>query len=210
MNDADNVPGRDGTAAHSNSTSLTLLERIKQGDQHSWQRLMKLYRPLVLWWCRAKLTCREDAEDIAQEVFQTVFRRMGEFTKQHEHGSFRAWLRTITYHKVGDHLRQVHQQPAAAGGSDAQQRLAEVPEEHGADSSADEGPPERSILLHSAMEVVRPEFQATTWMAAMRTAVEGQRPAEVAEALGMTPAAVYVAKSRVLKRLREELAHLLD
>jgi hypothetical protein len=60
---------------------VTLLDKARQGDRPSWERLLKLYRPLVLWWCRARVARREDAEDVAQEVFTTVFGRLGEFTK---------------------------------------------------------------------------------------------------------------------------------
>jgi RNA polymerase sigma-70 factor (ECF subfamily) len=209
MKDADNSPDKDEVAPPSSATSTTLIERVKEGDQQSWERLMKLYSPLVLCWCRTRGTQREDAQDVAQDVFQTVFKRIAEFKKQQQRGSFRAWLRTITHHKVGDHLRRTTQQPAATGGSAAQELLAEWPDAFGDDSSVDDDPSERVILLRSAMELVRPEFEAPTWEAAMRTAVEGQRPSDVAAALGMTPSAVYTAKSRVLKRLREELDILL-
>jgi len=209
MKGPDNLSNRDGVSSPSGTTSATLIERVKGGDSQSWERLMKLYSPLVLWWCRTRGTRREDAEDIAQDVFKTVFGRIADFTKRQPGSSFRAWLRTITHYKVGDHLRRSRHRPAAAGGSDAQEILAELPEEFGDDSSADEDPSERVVLLRSAMELVRPEFEPPTWAAAMRTAVEGQRPAQVAAALGLSPSAVYTAKSRVLKRLREELGTLL-
>jgi RNA polymerase sigma-70 factor (ECF subfamily) len=209
MKDAGNSSNRSRNSSPSTTTSVTLIEQVKQGDAQSWERLMKLYSPLILWWCRTRGTRREDAEDIAQNVFKTLFKRLPDFTKQQLCGSFRAWLRTITHHKVGDHLRRTRNRPAAAGGSDAQEILAELPDEVGDDSSAKDDPSERVILLRSAMELVRPEFEPHTWEAAMRTAVEGQSPSDVAAALGMTPSAVYTAKSRVLKRLREELDMLL-
>jgi RNA polymerase sigma-70 factor (ECF subfamily) len=189
---------------------VTLLEQVQGGDRHGWQRLVALYRPLVLWWCRGKVASREDAEDVAQEVFQAVFRRIDEFTKQPQRGGFRAWLRAITHHKLGDYFRRARHQPAAAGGSQAQELLAELPAGHGEASSSDDGVSERCLLLRAALELVRPEFQPRTWEAAWKAAVEGQAAAAVAEALGMTVAAVYIAKSRVLKRLRQELDTLLD
>ncbi|MBC7855236.1 MAG: hypothetical protein IAF94_17540 [Pirellulaceae bacterium] len=63
-------------------------------------------------------------------------------------------------------------------------------------------------LIRRALELVRPEFADHTWQACMQTAVEGRRPADVAADLEMTVGAVYVARSRVLKRLRVELAGL--
>jgi RNA polymerase sigma-70 factor (ECF subfamily) len=210
MKGPDNSSGGDAEVALSGPTSVTLLEQVKRGDPYAWERLLKLYRPLVLWWCRGKVRPREDAEDVAQEVFETVFRRIDEFTKQPERGGFRAWLRAIAYHKVGDYWRRVRDRPAAAGGSDAQERLAEVPDALGDDSAADPDPSERCILLRSALELVRAEFQPNTWEAAWRTSVDARPAEDVAKALGMTTAAVYIAKSRVLKRLREEMAHLLE
>jgi RNA polymerase sigma-70 factor (ECF subfamily) len=205
----DNSSPSDGDPSPSSSTSLTLLEQVKQGDRHGWERLVALYRPLLLWWCRGQVARREDAEDVAQEVFQTVFRRIDEFTRQPGQGGFRAWLRAITRHKLGDYFRRAGHQLAAAGGGAAQELLAELPAESG-DSSSEEAASERCLVLRSAMELVRAEFQPRTWEAAWKAAVEGQAASAVAEALGMTTAAVHIAKSRVLKRLRQELDTLLD
>jgi RNA polymerase sigma-70 factor (ECF subfamily) len=210
MKGSDNSSDREAEATPSSSTSATLIEKVKQGDRQSWERLMTLYRPLVQWWCRSRVTRREDAEDIAQDVFKAVFRKIDTFTKRQHHGGFRAWLRKITYHKIGDYLSGIRKQPAAAGGSDAQEILAELPDEFGDDSSTNEEPSERVILLHSALELIRPEFESKTWEAAMRTLLEGQPTADVAAALGMTTNAVLIAKSRVLTRLREEMGTLLD
>jgi RNA polymerase sigma-70 factor (ECF subfamily) len=143
-------------------------------------------------------------------VFQTVFSKIDTFTKRPHPGSFRGWLRQITYHKVGDYLSRKRRRPAAAGGSDARKILAEVADAAGGDSSADAARSERAVLLRSALELVRPEFKPNTWEAAMRTAVDGQPAADVAAALGLQTNAVYIAKSRVLKRLREEMDTLLD
>jgi RNA polymerase sigma-70 factor (ECF subfamily) len=210
MKGPDNSSNRDGNASQANLTSATLIEKVKQGETESWERLMKHYRQLVLWWCAGKVAGPEDADEIAQEVFTTVFTNIGAFTRREQGGGFRAWMRAITRNKLGDYLRRSRNRPAAVGGSDAQAILVEVPADEAQASSADDGATERVILLRSALEEVRPEFEPNTWNAAMRTAVEGQPAADVAAALGMTPAAVYIAKSRVLARLRQELGDLLD
>jgi RNA polymerase sigma-70 factor (ECF subfamily) len=187
---------------------VTLLEQVQRGDRAGWQRLMDLYRPLVLWWCRGKVAPPADAEDVAQEVFKTVAARVADFHKPAQGGGFRAWLRTITRHKLGDHLRRAHHAPAAAGG-DAQEILGQIPATAPEEADA-EDPLERRILYRRALELVRGEVEARTWEAVWRTAVDGQRPADVAADLGITPGAVYSARSRVFARLREELAGLLD
>jgi RNA polymerase sigma-70 factor, ECF subfamily len=191
------------------STSLTLLERVKQREAEGWHRLVTLYQPLVVWWCRRKGLPTEDAEDVAQEVFLTVNARVAEFRKGPRGGSFRGWLHRITDHKVGDYLRKQNKAPRAPGGSEAQDQLQRVPDSNGGSSLADDGS-ERAILCRHAMELVRDQFEAQTWEAAWRVVVEGQRPADVAADLGMSRGAIYTAKSRVLSRLREELEGLLD
>src|SRR5262249_30818111 len=152
--------------------------------------------PLVRWWCRRHGVSRpQDVEDVTQEVFTVVAGKIGGFTKG-EMGSFRSWLYTITRHKAGDHYRRMHAQPAAAGGSAAQARLEELPADAPDDSGAEEILSERAILVRRALELVRPEFEPRTWEAAWRVTVEGQGPAEVGAALGMTAGAVHIAKSR--------------
>jgi RNA polymerase sigma-70 factor (ECF subfamily) len=188
---------------------LTLLERVKQREAEGWRRLVSLYQPLVLWWCRQKGLPAQDAEDVAQEVFLTVNARVAEFRKEPQGGSFRGWLHCITDHKVGDYLRKQKKTPRAPGGSEAQDQLQQLPDS-GAGLSAAEDGSERAILCRHAMELVRDQFEAQTWEAAWRVVVEGERPADVAADLGMSRGAIYTAKSRVLSRLREELQGLLD
>jgi RNA polymerase sigma-70 factor (ECF subfamily) len=208
MKGSDRSSDRDGGSSSASSTSATLLEQVKQGDAAGWQRLMGLYRPLVLWWCRHKVARREDAEDVAQEVFTTVLSKVGEFARQRR-GSFRAWLKQITHFKLLEHRKEECHQPAAAGGSEAREALDQCPDQP-LEPSAEEDPSERRILLRSALELVRADFTPSTWEAAMRTAVEGQAAADVAAELGLSTSAVYIAKSRVLGRLRKELANLLE
>jgi RNA polymerase sigma-70 factor (ECF subfamily) len=179
------------------------LRQAKAGDAAAWQRLEFLYTPLVRWWCRRRGVAAQDVDDATQEVFAAVVSKLTKFTGGLA-GSFRRWLFTITRYQVAEHHRRINEQPSAAGGSDAQKRLEELPE--ATDSSTEEeAVSERAILLRRALEFVRPEFRARTWEAAWRAAVDGRPPAEVAAALGMTVGAVYSAKSRVLARLRELL-----
>src|SRR5262249_17821465 len=84
------------------STSSSLLERVKTGDPEGWRRLVYLYTPLVLWWCRRVGLRTQDAEDVAQEVFKTLALKFADFTKGEQAGSFRRWLCTITRNKLGN------------------------------------------------------------------------------------------------------------
>jgi RNA polymerase sigma-70 factor (ECF subfamily) len=208
MKDSDHISNRD--APPPNSTSTSLIEQVKQGDRGKCEQLMRVYRPVVLWWCRSKVPRHEDREDLVQEVFSTVFQKIGEFTKQPHRGAFRAWLKQITQYKLLEHHKQAGHCPPPAGGTAAQERLAAVPDIHQDESSAAEQVSERRILLRSAMAEIRACVEPNTWEAAWRTVVEDQPAADVARVLGMTTAAVYIAKSRILKRLRQELDNLLD
>jgi RNA polymerase sigma-70 factor, ECF subfamily len=192
--------------SHENVTSLSLLQRVRVREALAWERLLRLYRPLVLHWCLRGGARTEDADDVAQEVFLAVAAGVEQFQRQRE-GGFRSWIRGITRHKLLDFYRQRGRHPeAASGGTDAYQALHELPDpEH---DSADDLE-ETGGLYRRALDLVRSEFEERTWLAFWQAGVEGQDTAVVAAALGMTPVAVRVAKSRVLARLREEAGDLI-
>jgi RNA polymerase sigma-70 factor, ECF subfamily len=192
------------------STSLGLLERIKALDQAAWERLVSLYSPLVYGWCRQAGLQAADAADVGQEVFRSVARKIGDFRRAREGDTFRGWLRTITRNKIRDSIRRKRTELVGVGGSDAQRRLLQVESVvcDAIDDPRDDS--DRRILYHRVIELVHREFAERTWQAFWRVALDEQRPADVASALGMSVNAVYLAKSRVLRRLREELAALME
>jgi len=191
-------------------TSTTLLERLRAREQEAWQRLLHLYTPLVAYWCKQWGVRGSDTDDIIQDVFQAVAASLANFRHERAGDTFRGWLRSITRHKILYHLRRQRHQPAAEGGSDAHRRMQQVAELEASpsDDSADSAD-EMTRLYHRALELVRCEFEERTWQAFWRTAVDGQAPADIAAELGMSAAAVRMAKSRVLRRLREEIGDLI-
>ena len=192
----------------SQATSLTLLQRAQARQPAAWERLVDLYAPLVLHWCRRSGLVDADAADVFQEVFRSVAEHLVEFRRDRPGDSFRGWLRTITRNKVLDHFRRQQRQPAASGGSDAQHLLLEVP-----DAVEESDPTENDLLtrqLHQALELIRPEVEERTWKAFWMVQMDNREPRDVAAGLGMTPAAVRKARYRVLDRLREELGDVLD
>ncbi|MGO8689853.1 MAG: RNA polymerase sigma factor [Thermoguttaceae bacterium] len=191
------------------STSSSLLDRLKGRDEAAWRRLVGVYGHLVLYWCRCAGIRREDCADICQEVFRAVAVNIDGFRRDRASGSFRGWLRTITRSKVVDHVRRQNRQPAATGGSDAHERFLAIPDSD-ASSIRETHDQEKTILVKRTLALIRPEFENRTWQAFWRATVEGQRSGVVAEALETTAGAVRQAKSRVLRRLREELDQLLD
>ena len=189
------------------STSSSLLSRVKARDEEAWQRLVRLYGPLTNFWIRRAGLQAADAGDVFQEVFRAVAEAIGDFCKDHSTGSFRGWLRTITRSKLADHFRRAEHQPMATGGSAAYHRLqqAEGPVEEADDPR--EADTVRQLRLR-AMELIQGEFEPRTWEMFWRVTAEDQAAKDVAADLGVSSAAVRLAKSRVLRRLREELEGL--
>ena len=187
-------------------TSLSLLDRARHHDEPSWQRLVTLYGPLVEHWCRRGGARPEDAADLAQEVFLAVSQGLERFERRGP-GSFRAWVRGITRHKLLDCSRRAERQAAAAGGSTALERLHDIPDPQ---PVSDEDADEMSGLYRRALDLIRGEFEERTWQAFWLTAVEGREAPAAAAELGMSPVAVRIARSRVLARLRAEADELID
>jgi RNA polymerase sigma-70 factor (ECF subfamily) len=190
------------------STHASLLQRVKARDAQAWQRLVDLYGPLVYFWCCRTSLGREDVADVMQEVFLAVASNIQTFHKGPAGGSFRGWLRTITKNKIRDHFRG-HDDAQAEGGSSANQRLAQIPDPNVMEEDSAEMDAERD-LLHRALDLVRGGFEPRTWQAFWRVVVDGKAPADVALALGLSRASVYQARTRVLRRLREELGDLIE
>ena len=117
---------------------------------------------------------------------------------------------SIVRSKAADHFASWRRHQGAAGGTEAYQRLLEVPDAVEASASALLMPTEEILVLRQAMAIVQAEFEPKTWEAASRTIIDGRSAPEVAKELGMTPIAVRKAKSRVLQRLRSEMEGLLD
>ena len=188
-------------------TPLSLLERARANDQQAWSRLAALYRPLVLFWCRQAHCPAGEVEDIAQEVFAGVAAGLGTFHHDRAGDTFRGWLRGITRKQVLLYFRRNQGRPQAEGGSDAMGRLQDVADPLA--GSAEDETQEVSQLYRRALEQVRGEFEERTWQMFWRTVIEGRSPAALAEELGVTPAAVRQAKSRVMRRLKQEMGELL-
>lgn len=198
MTDSRNVPGSLAGEVPL-STPSSLLAGLKATEPQAWHRLARLYAPLVYRWCRGRGLQGADAEDVVQEVFRAVHARIADFRRERPGDSFRGWLWGITWNKLGDHFRRAAR-PDARGGGEGLDRLP-----------ADGPPPSApggTGLYRRAVEHVRGEFGENTWQAFWRVAVEDQPPAAVAADLGLSVNAIYLAKSRVLRRLREELGDL--
>ncbi len=198
-------PTKDALFQSGDSTSSSLLDRVKGHEEDAWRRLVELYTPMIYGWCRRYQLGPEDAADTVQEVFQAVHTSLDGFRKHQPGDTFRGWLWTITRNRILNRFRADKKQPHARGGTDAQGCLLALPE--AAPGPADAPPPtaaDASRLLQQNLEPVRAQFEERTWQAFWRTVIREEPTASVADDLGITVNAVRKAKCRVLRRLREE------
>ncbi|MBA4188629.1 MAG: sigma-70 family RNA polymerase sigma factor [Planctomycetaceae bacterium] len=187
--------------------SSSLLERLQRHDAVAWQRMVQLFTPLVYQWARRSGLGEFDSADVVQDVFAGTLRGINRFTRVNPGDTFRGWLHQITRNKIVDFHRQRAGSPIAEGGSTANLRLHSVAQE--AQFVSDDDAESTECLVRRGLELIRGEFEPRTWLA-FEAVATGERPAaEVATELGMSVGAVYVAKSRVIKRLRAELEGLI-
>ena len=191
-------------------TRVTLLARLKDGrDADAWGEFVHLYGPVVYRFARNRGLQDADAADLMQEVLRSVARNAEKMEYDPKRGTFRGWLYTVTRNKIYNFLSSQRNRPRGTGDADAQERLDATParEEEGPD--ADWEKEYQRGLSARAMDRVKGEFQPNTWSAFWQTAVEGRGAAEVGAGLKMSAGAVYVAKSRVLARLRDEVHQMM-
>lgn len=202
----DNVP-KDET---SDGTSSGLLHRVQAQDAEAWQRFVQLYGPLIYRWCVQAGVREADIDDITQEVFRSVAGAIATFRHDRSGDSLRAWLRTITLNKICDLIRRQPIGGEGVGGSAAMQQMLLVAEQALSDLDPASAEADRMLLYRQAIESILADFEEQTQRAFYRVVVAEQQPAEVAEALGMSINAVYLARSRVMRRIREEFKGILD
>jgi RNA polymerase sigma-70 factor (ECF subfamily) len=190
-------------------TSVSLLERLAGAPtDDDWRRLLDLYQPLLRAWLARAGVAEADADDLGQEVLLVVFREVGGFERRGQ-GAFRAWLRTILVHRVRDYFRGQKYRPTATGDSDFLRRLDELESPESALSRLWDREHDEHIAA-SLLRRVQGDFAPATWQAFLRHVLEGEPALRVAEELGLSLNSVLLAKSRVLKRLRQELAGFVE
>lgn len=192
------------TVNESPLTRASLLLQIRDGTNHSaWREFMDLYGPVVYGFARKRGLQDADAADLMQDVMRSVASAIGQLEYDRKRGSFAGWLFTITRNKVFNFLSARRIRPQASGDSTTNQMLNSHPD---ANDGAETWEVEYQRRLASlAMDRIKTEFQENTWRAFWLTAVEGVAAADAGKQVGMTPGAVYVAKSRVLARLKDEV-----
>jgi RNA polymerase sigma-70 factor (ECF subfamily) len=191
-------------------TSVSLLERLRrQPDSRDWQRLVDIYTPLVHGWLRRQGVPPADADDLLQEVLGVVVRELPIFQHNQRPGAFRAWLRGITVNRIRGYWRARQQPDRARGDSEAARQLDQLEDPHSGLSQVWDQEHDRHVMVQ-LLEVVEKEVTATTWQAFRAVVLEGKDEQTVAGQLGLSINAVFIAKSRVLSRLRREAQGLLE
>lgn len=191
----------------SRATHASLLMRLRDlHDADAWQLFVNTYAPLVYRYCRRQGLQEADTSDVTQEVLSQVSRSIATFDYQPERGRFRDWLGAVVRSKLARHYQNRARRQGENGAADAG-ALEETP--------ALESDPEwvddfNAHLLQVALERIKGDFEPNNWRAFEMVWMHNRPVNEVADAVGLTPSSIYVAKFRVLKRLREEILLLAD
>ncbi len=199
--------GSPSNGTPSTGTRSSLLRRAQQRDTEAWSELVVLYGPLVQHWCQR---CGLDAErtaDCVQDVFWAVSKSLNTFESRRADGSFRGWLWTITANKARDLIRR-ESRHTAPGGSTALRSLNAIAEEQSLPSEEPTSELERTRLLARAIAQMRGEFTERSWEIFERSVIDNVPTAVVAQQFQVTDATVRQIRSRILRRLRQQLGDL--
>ncbi len=186
------------------TTNPSLLIRLRDvRDSQAWALFVEVYGPLIISYCQRKNLQDSDAADVSQEVLKTLCKALRGFEYQPERGRFRDWLGKVTHREIL-HFWKRRQQQASTSSTNTQEIDASTEDSRSWDDHF------HSELLQTAMQRVRHEFEESTWSIFLQLWFEDRPPEEVAARFGTSVGSAYVAKSRVLKRLRAEVLMLSD
>jgi len=186
-------------------TRPSLLIRVRDpADQAAWREFDEIYRPVILRIAQYKGMQAADAEDIAQEVLLAVAKAVEQREHDPKRAKFRTWLHRVANNIILDALGR-RKPDRAAGGSSLQAVLDQKESPGGPDSELLRLEYRREIFRWAARQVRR-EFRQETWDAFWSTYIEGRSVEVVAKELAKDAGAVYAARSRVMRRIREKAA----
>jgi RNA polymerase sigma-70 factor (ECF subfamily) len=190
-------------------TRKSLLLRAQTGEENAWKDLTDLYGPLIVGWLKRQRVATRDIDDLSQEILLSVVKYLPSFEHSGRPGAFRSWLRTIVCSRTIDYWRAIDAGTHASDAGDATAALQQVEDPH-SDLNRRWDEEHDRYVLGCLLDLVEEEFEPATLQAFRRLTLDGASGAEAAEELGLTVPAVYMAKSRVLKRIRQEAEGLID
>ena len=186
-------------------TRLSLLAKLhRREDADAWFEFVSIYQPLIMEFCRRRGMQYADATDVTQEVMTRVSQEIGRYRSDQVGATFRGWLHRITRNLIFDKFRRAKCDPLAQAGTEGLSGFV-TSAEPTPEESAEFQTSFRRHMFALVAEIVRKQVQSQTWEAFWRTEVEQVSADEVASDLGVSRGAVYVAKSRVLARMRKEV-----
>jgi RNA polymerase sigma-70 factor (ECF subfamily) len=189
-------------------TRYSLIGRLHDPQNlDAWNEFASIYQPLIFRICRQKGLQYADATDVTQEVMSKVAQAINTFDSNHPGATFRGWLYRVTRNLVIDFFRKRENRDVAGAKTGFLERVEQEPDEEASREFRLEF--QRQVFA-VVVNVVRDEVQPHTWQAFWRTEVQGEPVGLVAEALDMNPGAIYVARSRVIARLRKAVEQRMN
>lgn len=190
-------------------TRASLVVRLRSArDEAAWAEFLAIYEPVILRLMRRHGLQESDSRDVCQQVLAAVASDIEQWQPDGAKESFRRWLFQIARNRVLKFLiKERRRRAMAQGGTEGEIQLAAQPDLQ--DSLSDEFETEyRQQLLLCAAEQIRGEFRESTWAAFWRTCIDGRSVREVSDELGMSVGNLYVARSRIMARLRVRVSEL--
>lgn len=191
----------------SQATRESLLIRLEDGrDKQAWSDFVDLYSPVVYGFARRQGLQDADAADLVQEVLRSVARSILKYDRQR--GRFRNWLMSVVRRRLSEHWADRQRQASGSGDSRVHEKLEQV--------ASDDGPEQlweqeyQQSVFQFAVARIRDGFEESTWQAFWQTTVEGKTTRQVAQSLGISEGAVYIARSRVIARLKKQVRAVED
>jgi RNA polymerase sigma-70 factor (ECF subfamily) len=185
---------------------MTLLEKVRRNEAGAWERLVGLYTPLVCYWCDLAGLRRPNTETVGHKLFAAVSEGLSEFDCAGDGANFRNWVREIARRVISEHFAT----PPGEGtqdNSDQQHRTEiaglEIREDDASHAT------EKNILYHRAIAMIEDALEPTTRQA-FWLLISGRSPKDITRELEMSATSVYMAKSNVLRLLKQEFAGLID
>ena len=183
-------------------TRATLLIRIRdQADREAWSQFVEIYAPLIYGFGRNRGLQDSDAADLTQDVLRSVAGAISRLDYDPRKGTFRSWLFTIVRNRLRNELKAKARREQASGDSGVAARIEAEPSREDDWETTWQRDHQQRLFAWAAAQV-EAEVEPRTWQAFWRTTVDGSSGKAAAEELGMTLASVYLAKSRVMSKLR--------
>ncbi len=202
------IPPATPVASTESTTRASLLVRIRDPrDAEAWSQFNRVYGPLIFRFARKHGFQDSDAADLTQEVLREVCRKIRQFDYDRELGRFRGWLLTVARYTLIRMRKAKTRQPGGTGDTATIRKLESVADDSDALEQDWNQEYERTVFEWASRDV-RGQVLESTWEAFWRTAVEGRKPIQVARELGMSVGSVYVARNRVLARLKQQISEI--